>query len=189
MKKIFACLIAFLLFTTPAFADYTYIHNDGEYSMVLPDAPTGVTIWGDDKQVPYLDHKERYGEIGEYATLHITDPATLDYFDAKITFIKAEPEFLAALTKEKVQQLLSLEYKDTQLDQRKDDYSGGTGTLKWATITGYSVDQSNRLLFNAAHFLVGTGTITVVRVQYSLENEKFNEAYKTFAASIKYIGR
>lgn len=190
MKKSFIALFtaALLVAALPAAARYIYIHNDGEYSVELPDAPLGKTIWADKDKIPYLDRPPRMGAMGEYATLRRVDSSTGDYFDVHITFLRASKSFIDSLTKEKLLGFLENDLKDIQLQKSARGFSEKE-KLKWATLTGYSVDKSNNLLFNAANFLVGVDTITVIRVQYSLENNEFNEAYKRLNKSIRYVGK
>jgi hypothetical protein len=190
MKQTIALIITGMLFFAPApAAAYTYIHNDGEYSIDLPDAPVGRTIWADEEPVPYLEKQPRFGAAGEYANLRRVDPGTGDYFDVRITFIKASRATLDSMTKEKIRDMLENDYKDFQLDKKKLTFSNINEKLKWGTLTGFSIDKSNNLIYNAAHFLTGTDSLTVIRVQYSVENEKFNKEYIAMNQSIKYVGR
>jgi len=196
-KKIISLVAAFLMTLAaaqPASAQYahgvyTYIQNEAEYSIQLPDAPTGQTLWADGKYViPFLDAPPKFGSVGEIATLTRVDPDTGDTFDVKITFLKAERDFLISLTKEKMMAAITDALKDVQLDQREEHFSGGSDTLKWATVTGFSADQSNALHFNAVHYLVGLSSIMVVQVSYSVENRLYQSWYDTMSKSIKYAG-
>lgn len=189
LASIFA---AVLTFTTalPAVAEYTYIHNEGEYSIVLPDAPVGKTIWANQKDpIPYLDEPGKFGPLGEVATITRMDPDTGDLFDVEITFLKSDRPFLLGLTEEKVKDYLKDTLKDTKLEAVKMNYSAGSGTLKWGIMTGFSVDKKNTLLYNATHFLTGFETLTVVRVRYTAENKAYAQMYKDLQSSIKFIGK
>ncbi len=168
---------------------YTYIHNEAEYSMDLPDAPSGRTIWADRREpIPFLDDPPKFGSIGEVATVVRTDLDTGDVFKLEITFLKAERDFLLSMTKAKMQKALTEMYKDTRLDNEQENYSSGSDTLKWATLTGFTVDESNNLLFNAVHYLTGLQTLTVIKVSYNVENKNFQRWYDEMAKSIKYTG-
>ena len=64
---------------------YTYIHNEAEYSMDLPDAPTGETIWADRKEpVPYLEDPPKFGPLGEHAWITRADLDTGDLFNLDV---------------------------------------------------------------------------------------------------------
>lgn len=168
---------------------YTYIHNESEYSMDLPDAPTGMTVWADRKEpIPYLEDPPKFGSLGEVATIRRSDLDTGDTYFLEITFLKAERDFLLSMTKQKMQKAINELFKDVRLDNRQENYSSGSDTLKWATLTGFTVDESNNLLFNAAHYLTGLQTITVIRVKYNVENKTFQRWYDEMAKSIKYTG-
>ncbi len=201
MPNKFALLFVAVAFSAFAFASpatafqprstYTYIHNEAEYSVELPDAPMGETIWADGKaKIPYIDNPPKYGSVGEYAELLRVDPDTGDKFDVKITFVKAERDFLLSMTREKMMQTLNDIFKETHLDQqtREEHFNAGADTLKWATVTGFSADESNNLHFNAAHYLVGINSIMVLQVTYNVENKVFQGFYDTLAKSIKYAG-
>ncbi len=194
MKKTFiaalALTVALGLAPKPAHALYVYIHNEAEYSIELPDAPQGQTIWADqDTAVPYLENPPKYGSIGEVATLKRVDADSGDTFDVKITFLKADRDFLLSMNKEKMLTALKDLYTDKPLDDPKEVFSSGTDTLKWATLTGYTVDQANALHYHTAHYLTGLDTIMVVQVVYNLENKTFQKYYETLAKSIKYVGK
>lgn len=186
-------LLAGWLLLHPAAAEargyYTYIQNDAEYSVDLPDAPVGQTIWGDQKTpIPFLDNPPKYGPLGETATLDIADPDTGNTFNVKITFLRASRDFLLSMTQEKMLTTLDDLFKDTPLDQKEQHFSAGSDTLKWATLTGYSADKSNSLHFNAAHYLVGLSSIMVIQVSYNIEDKSFQAYYDQLSKSIKYAG-
>lgn len=168
---------------------YTYIHNEAEYSMDLPDAPTGKTVWADQKDpIPFLDDPPKFGGLGEVATIRRADLDTGDTYSLEVTFLKAERDFLLSMSKAKMQKALAEMYKNIRLDNRQENYSSGSDTLKWATLTGFTVDESNNLLFNASHYLTGLQTLTVIKVQYNVENKNFQRWYDEMAKSIKYTG-
>lgn len=184
-------LAALFVFCPPktASAQYTYVHNDAEYSINLPDAPTAVTIWGGDENIPYLTTPPKNGFVGEKARYRRVDPDTLEFIDVTVTFLKADRDFLLTLTQQKMEDTLNAEYKDMFLDGKGLNYSGGTDTLKWATLTAYSVDINNNVLYNAAHYLAGLETITVIKIQYSLKNKEYNKNYLNISKSIQYAGK
>lgn len=188
-----AAALAFTAFLSPhpalARGFYTYIQNDAEYSVDLPDAPVGHTIWADQKQpIPFLENPPKFGSLGEVATLRMVDPDSGNAFDVSITFIKADRDFLLSMTQEKMTMALAELYKDMPLDQREQHFSAGSDTLKWATLTGYSADKNNSLHFNAAHYLVGLSSIMVIKVSYNIEDKTYQSYYDQLAKSIKYAG-
>ncbi len=192
-QNFLAGLFAISLIAAPvsvAFASYTYLHNESEYSIELPDAPVGTTIWADQKDpIPYLEEPGKFGSLGEVARMLRTDPDTGDYFDVEVTFLKADRPFLLAATEEKLMGYLKETMKDTKLEAMKTTYSAGSDTLKWATMSGFSVDEKNTLLYNAAHFLTGFESITVIRIKYTAENKAYASMYKDLQGSIKFTGK
>ncbi len=174
--------------TSPA-SFYAYAHNEGEYTVLLPEAPRVETIWADQPTpIPYLEGAAAAeGAVGEVASFTRVDPETEDYFDVKITFLKADKAFLAGLTQEKMHQAIENDYKDIRLENQNFDFLVGTGgVLKWATLTGFSVDKHDRPFYHAEHYLAGQKSILVVKTQYSVEHKKFEQYYKTLAGSITY---
>jgi hypothetical protein len=169
---------------------YIYIHNDAEYSIDLPEPPKAETIWADrDEAIPYLDNPPKYGFVGEHAWFKRADADTGDSFSVDITFLKADRDYLLSLNKEKMLGQMKDIYKDISLDNEEEHFSQGTDTLKWATVTGFSVDKANSLHYNAAHFLSGLDTIMVIKVDYNVENQTFQKYYDALAKSIKYAGK
>jgi len=192
-QQFWASLFAVALIAVPvsaAFASYTYLHNESEYSIELPDAPVGKTIWADQQEpIPYLEEPGKFGSIGEIATMRRTDPDTGDFFDVEITFLKADRPFLLSLTEEKIIGFLKEALKETKLEATKNTYSAGSDTLKWGTMSGFSVDDKNTLLYNTAHFLSGFETITVIKIKYTAENKSYTAMYKDMQSSIKFTGK
>lgn len=189
MDKFFTCLaLVFCLTVAPAAAEakYIYLHSEGEYSVELPDAPSAVTIWGGDKNIPYLDNPAKFGPLGERASVTQVDPQTGDIFKVEITFLKANRDYLLSLTPDHILDMIYADYKDTPLDDMKPGYTAGSDTLKWGTLTGYSTSKNNKTVFNATHFLAGLQTIMVIHVEYNIQNPAFNDAYKKLSASIRY---
>lgn len=184
-----AALLGVLLAATPARAEYTYIHNDGEYTVTLPDAPSGETIWYDyTGDIPFIEERPKYGSLGEKATLHRTDANTGDTFNIDITFIRSGRDYLLGLNEQSVRDLLEKEYDNQKLERKNVSFSAGTGTLKWGTLTGFSVDRNNNLMFYACHILTGNETTTMVKVAFNAENEKFGDTYQKLKNSIKFVG-
>jgi hypothetical protein len=191
-KVFFAAAVLALTALIPmrAAQAYIYIHNDAEYSVELPDAPKAKTIWADQEEaIPYLDNPPKFGVVGEQAWLKRADPDTGDSFAVDITFLKADRDYLLSMSKDKMIQALKDLYKDTALDNQEEHFSAGTDTLKWATVTGFTVDKANSLHYNAAHFLTGLETIMIIKVDYNVENATFQKYYDTMAKSIKYAGK
>ena len=189
MKKfvLTACTLIALLAAHPAKANYVYAYQEGEYSITLPEAPSVETIWASGK-VPYLDPEllPSYGVIGEKATFQRIDLQTGDFFKYKAITLKAGREYLLTLDAETVKDLLAEELANKSLDNKKFSLSIGSGTLKWGTASGYSIEK-NVPVFNIAHFLAGLNTITVIRMEYSVENPEFEKYFKTADDSINLI--
>lgn len=184
-----ATALSLLLSAMPARAEYTYIHNDGEYTITLPDAPSGETIWYDYQgKIPFIDERPRYGSLGEIATLRRTDANTGDSFNIDITFVRSGRDYLLSQTEETVRTLLEKEYENQTLERKNISFSAGTGTLKWGTLTGFSVDRNNNLMFHACHILTGKETTTMVKIAFNAENEKFGDTYQKIKNSIKFVG-
>lgn len=192
-QTLLAGFFALAVLTAPlsaAHASYTYLHNEGEYSIELPDAPVGRTIWADQKEpIPFLEEPGKFGSLGEIATMRRTDPDTGDYFDVEITFLKADRPFLLSLTEEKLTGFLKDAMKDTRLEAQKINYSAGSDSLKWATMTGFSVDDKNTLLYNATHLVTGFETITLIKIKYTAENRSYSAMFKDLQSSIKFTGK
>jgi len=190
MKKLIY-LVAALILLVPhaAHAEYKYAYAEAEYLVTLPDAPTGETIWAQDGHVPYIDKPPKYGAVGEIARLKRMDPDTGDIFEVKITFVKADREFLVGLTEDSIKDTLQKELADVHLQNAKFNMSKGVDTLKWGTYSGFSVSQNNDILYNIAHYLVGLNSVMVVKVAYNVQNAQFNEYYKALSKSITYMGR
>lgn len=172
--------------TTSTTTYYNYAHNDAEYSVKLPEAPTVETIWGGVGPVPYLDKVPSDGPLGEIATFKRIDIETEDSFFVKVTFLKVSRSFLEDLTEKKLKTILESKYKDFPLNKETFTFSAGTDSLKWATLTGFTLDKNNSHSFNAIHYLTGQQTILVLEVVYSIENKLFQEYYQNLIDSIKY---
>lgn len=185
---VLALLGLMMSFVTPAFA-YKYIHPEGEFSLELPDAPDGQTIWAHEQRIHYLTRQPKHGVIGEYAIFSRKDVETGDFIDIKIVFVKADREQIVALTQEKMKQDLADDYKDIDLQNVKYSFSAGKDTLKWAILSGSTVNKDDTLISNASHYLVGTDTITVIQATYTTEDKKYDEYYKKMVKSISYIGK
>ncbi|MDI1227163.1 MAG: hypothetical protein PSY14_05725 [bacterium] len=187
-----ACLYGLMANTSYAFIDkgtYTYIHNEAEYSIDLPDAPVGATVWADQKdKVPFLENPPKFGSIGEIARVRRVDIDTGDTYETEITFLKAERDFLLSMTEQRMKDELNNLYKDMNLDNKQETFSAGSDTLKWATLTGFTVDENNNLMFNSVHYVMGLQSIMIVKSRYNVENKKFQGYYDTMAKSIKYEG-
>lgn len=187
----FAVLAALLAHDTrkALAAGYSYAHSAGEYSITLPEAPIATTIWADEQKVPYLENPPAYGAVGEVATFKRVDPESGDMFEIVITFLHADRDSLLSMTQERVEQILKDEYKDFPMEDKKISYSAGADTLKWATLTGFTVDEHNSLFYNAAHLLTGLESFYVIKIRYSAENKMFQTYFKEVTDSIKFTGR
>lgn len=184
-----AAFIGTVLSTHPAAANYTYIHNDGEYMVTLPDAPSGETIWYDHEgYVPFIEERPKFGSLGEIASFMRTDAITGDSFKVNITFIRSGRDYLLGLNEQDIRDLLEKEYANQTIENKKISYSPGTSTLKWGTFTGFSVDRDNNLMFHSCHILTGLETTTLIKIAFNAENEKFGDYYQMIKDSIKFVG-
>lgn len=170
---------------------YTYAHPDAEYSITLPEAPVAITIWGDnpDMPVPLLDNPPKFGAVGETATFKRVDIETGDVFEVTIVLVKADREFLSSVTRKKIEEYLEAQMSNQQLDGKKQSFSAGTGTLKWGTLSGFSVDNNNALFYNIMHYITGVDSVMTVKVKYNVENKTFQQYYEDLSGSIKYTGK
>ena len=197
--KLLSLALFFAAFMSTAQAQenfYNYGNIDSEYSLTLPEAPTVKTIWADEKNesgekiaVPYLVNPPEYGAIGEYAFFKRVDPKTGEKFDLKITFLKADRDFLISLTREEMEDTLKKEFEDVTFDKEEITYSAGSGTLKSAALTGFYTDTDNNLFFSAAHYLIGQQTLMMLRVNYNVENPTYRNYYKMMYDTIRYTGQ
>jgi hypothetical protein len=189
MRVVALALSVLLLLPTAARADYKYAAADAEYVIALPDAPLGETIWAQDGRVPILDSPPKYGAVGEYALYRKVDPHTGDLFEVRVTFVKADRDFLLNLKRETVEATLNRLFLDQRLQNRKFSMSRGTSTLKWGILSGYSTSINNDMLHNVAHYLAGEQTVQIVRIVYSTQNKKFAQDYQDLVKSITYMGQ
>lgn len=170
---------------------YTYSDVDLEFEMVLPDAPTGYTLWGDNATVPipFVPSPAKAGDVGEVAVLKIVDPETADMFEVRVTSVDASPEFLKTLTRERMEAEAKNALNGLKIDQEKTNYAASGEVLKWATYTGYNIDRDNNLFFHAVHFMSGEKTVMMIKVSYNPENKLFTEHYNKLNQSIRYTGK
>jgi hypothetical protein len=174
--------------TLPIDSYYKYANNEAEYSVALPEAPTVETIWADTGDVPYLENCPESGSVGETATFKRVDMETEDYFEAKIIFLKADKAFLKSLTEKKMRETLQKDYKTVLLNDAKFTFSAsaGDGALKWAALSGFTIDKSNQPIFHAAHYLTGQQSIMVIKVEYNIDNKTYQGFYKNLVDNITY---
>lgn len=189
-----AASLALSLLATPAHAQEAdnfvrYAAPDGEYSILLPEAPTVETLRSGGQKTKYLDVTPQTGTLGEIALYERVDADTGDKLSVKVITIKADKAFLEGLTNEKITAVMEGEFDGVALDKKKINFSKGSQTLNWGTLTGYNIDQNNQLFFNAVHYLAGLNSITIVKISFSLENRKFKADYEKIAPSISYVGR
>lgn len=191
--RIFVAFILALLIAAPAQAAkplsyYNYAHNEAEYSVMLPEAPTSKTIWADNADIwPYLENPPGdLASLGEVATFKRVDIDSEDTYDVKITFLKAKPEFLDGITEEKAHAILKQKMKETPVQNETFHFSADKGPLKWASLSGFTLDKNHHPAFHAIHYLTGQESILVVEVVYSVENKTFQEYYKTMVDNIRY---
>ena len=188
-----AAAFALTLATLPAHAQeeafVRYAAPDGEYSLLLPEAPTVETLRSDGQKSIYLENTPSVGTLGEIALYQRVDSDTGEKISVRVTTVKTDKAFLEGLTNEKMTAVLEKEFENISLDKKKINFSKGSQTLNWGTLTGYNVDQNNQLFFNAAHYLAGLNSITVIKISFSLENRKFKADYEKISPSISYVGR
>lgn len=172
----------------PAHPYYNYANDESEYSVMLPEAPEVQTIWRESPETAqFLESPPTDGaSIGEVATFKRVDIDTEEVFDVKITFLKARKAFLQELTEEKIKNILGKQFKDKPLTNPTFSASAGTNTLKWVSLSGFTLDEHHRPAFNAIHYLTGLQSILVVQVEYSIENKTFQEYYNTLVNGISY---
>lgn len=199
MRRLLTFALLAFLFSVPALSparaqaqpdDFVrYAAPDGEYSLLLPEAPTVATIRSDGKKVKYLDVTPTTGTLGETAVFERTDTDTGDKISVRAVTVKADHAFLESLTKDKMTAVMEDELNGVTLDKKRMNFSKGSQTLNWGTLTGYNIDQNNQLFFNAVHYLAGLNSITIVKIRFSLENRQFKSYYEKISPSISYVGR
>ncbi len=124
---------------------------------------------------------------GQLANVTRLDIDTDESFDVKILFVRAKKSFLEGLTTQKIKEMLMKQYKDVSLSNEQFTISAGTGALKWATLSGFSLDKHNHPALCATHYLTGQQSILVVQVMYSIENKLFQDYYDHLVNSITYV--
>jgi hypothetical protein len=195
MRTLTVFLAALLSIASPSWAGtpppasyYNYANNEAEYSVMLPEAPTVKTIWKEDlNDYPFIDappHEASF--LGEVAIFRQDDIDSEDTFTAKVTYLKARPEFLQGLTEDKIRLILDSRTKDKALEYQAFHYSPGNGTLKWASLSGFTLDKSRRPAYSTIHYLSGQQSILVIEIFYSVENKTFQDYYKTLVDNIRY---
>ncbi|MBU6475272.1 MAG: hypothetical protein KGL10_00095 [Alphaproteobacteria bacterium] len=175
----------------PKIEYYNYANDESEYSVMLPEAPTVKTIWATSPETKtYLlgNLPEDTTFLGEIGTFERTDMDTEGTFIAQVIFLKAPQSFLASLTEDKIKSILESTYANTQFAGEKFHYSAspGTGALKWATLSGFTMDERHQPAFCVTHYLTGLHSIFVVRVQFNLTDKLYNEYYNKLLSSITY---
>ena len=166
-----------------------YASPDGEYSLLLPEAPTVETLRSGAEKSPYLDSQPDIGSIGERAIYKRVDPTTRETISITVTTVKATEEQLAALTEDGITKILEDEFKGETLEKKKISFSKGSQTLVWGTITGFGKGRKDVPVFNTAHYLAGLNSITVVRISLYMDNKGYREIYERVAPSISYVGQ
>ena len=192
LKVLLSAVLVAVFLSVPAQAEeekalkyYNYAHNEAEYAVKLPQAPMVRTIWGEEGYVPYLRNPPRYGALGEVAVFKQVDINTEEVFEVEIHFLKTDKKFLSWLNEIRMQKVLKGAYRTVQLTDGKLSFSEGTVGLKWAILTGFSVEQ-NRPIFNAMHYLTGQQSILVIKIRYNVQNLTFQKYYETLIKSITY---
>lgn len=168
---------------------YDYAHDEAEYSVSLPDAPTVKTIWQESPETKiFLHHPSTdHAALGEVANLKLVDIDTEEVFEVQIMFLRATPTFLEDLTDERIKHMLTKKFSEVALSNEKFSVSDGAATLKWATLSGFVLDAHHHPAFYALHYLTGLQSILVIQVKYSIENKTFQEYYNHLVNSITYV--
>ncbi len=166
-------------------AVYHYASNLGEYSVGLPEAPSVRTIWGNDKNIPYIGTTKSKLAMGEKAYFERSDHVTEEFFSILITTLKTKP---AQFTEEKTRALLKRDYRGIILSGKNITHAvGANPKLRRTSLTGFAADKENNPLYYATHFLTGENTITILKIRYSLDNKLFSKYYKTALENISYL--
>jgi hypothetical protein len=168
---------------------YNYAHDEAEYSLNLPEAPSVRTIWLPSSETsPFLKSPPSdRATLGEVATFKRTDIDTEETYDVKITFLRAKQSFLEDLNEDKIKYMLTKQYSNVVFSNESFTMSGGTGALKWATLSGFTLDSHHHPAFCAIHYLTGLQSILVIQAKYSVENKNFQEYYKHMIDSVTYV--
>jgi hypothetical protein len=168
---------------------YNYAHDDAEYSVSLPGAPTVSTLWLESAETkPYLKAAPNdHAALGEIAIYKLVDIDTEESFDVKVIFLRASQPFLESLDKDKIQHMLKKKYSEVALSNETFNLSEGAGQLKWATLSGFTLDSHHHPAFYAIHYLTGLQSILVIEAKYSIENKSFQGYYNYMVNHIAYV--
>ena len=149
LKVLFSVVLVAVFLAVPAEAEewkafkyYNYAHDEAEYAVKLPQAPMVETIWGEYGNVPFLINPPKYGALGEVANFKQVDVNTEEFFEVEIHLLKADKKFLSWLNELRMKKVLKGVYSMIQLNNGNLAFSEGTGGLKWASLTGFSVERS-----------------------------------------------
>jgi len=153
---------------------YNYAHDEAEYSVSLPEAPTVSTIWQESPETKAF-------------LKQLVDLDTEEMFDVQILFLRATPSFLQGLTDDKIKRMLTKKFGEVPLSGENFTVSNGASTLKWAQLSGFVLDAHHHPAFYAIHYLTGLQSILVVQAKYSIENKTFQEYYNHMISSITYV--
>ena len=189
-----SALFCLLCLTTVANAQDEFVRYaaaEGEYSLLMPEAPSVSSIWANSPLPGALQIKPPVdiATIGESALYKRVDSDTGDAMTIKVDALQATADSLQNLSQDQLTQALENQVSSLSLENQKVSFSGGSKTLKWATLTGYEIGQDQRVQFHAVHYLSGLESVTLVHITFSLENRRFKSDYETLGSSIKYTGR
>jgi hypothetical protein len=168
---------------------YNYAHDESEYSVSLPGAPTVSTIWSETPDTkPFLRYAPTdHGALGESAVFKLVDIDTEETFDVKITFLRATSTFLDSLDDERIHKMLVKKFSEVTLSNETFNIANGTGSLKWASLQGFVLDSHHHPAFYALHYLTGLQSILVIEAKYSIENKTFQDYYNHMIDSVTYV--
>ena len=192
MKKyLFIAFAIFLTCSSNTFASYVYSDTQGEYTITLPAPPQGETIWGDSKDVPYIDVKQYSGRIGSKATFKRKNFETGDFLNVEIITLASDKSFIQSLNEEKLSALAEEQYNKIKLLNLAIGFSeGGKNPVRKAVrLTGELYDKNGDSTKHHLQIMTGIDTLTALKISYSADNPAFEKDYQNIIGSIKFIGK
>ncbi len=165
---------------------YQYSYPSCDYKLKLPEPPTVGTVWRKSKENPkFLPPSPLdFSAWGEKAFYKRVEIGTLDYIDVKIYCLRAEQDYIIGLNQENMKGKLATMYKDLYLQDIASNFSAGTGSLKWSTISGYTINSEDKIIYHFGHFLSGTESVMFIQIEYTPDNPFFNDQYNLIDQSI-----
>lgn len=179
-------IAAILAVSAPAqAAEYRYASEDCDYSIKFPEPPRVATKWADDPLISFLPPPPaELGHWGEVAYYHNVDLATADFIKVKAMCLRADKEYLESLTKDSMHQTLVDAFRDELVQDIELNYSEGSASLRWATLSGYTVGKDEKITYHYGHFLSGLNTILFIRTEYTPDNPDISKEFALIDQSI-----